>query len=72
MLYVKRPAAMNFWMENLLFIAFRISVSQLIRAFDSSQYSQGHPTTVFCKISVRRSKYCLEISIAQKKLKISR
>ena len=39
MLYVKRPAAMNFWMENLLFIAFRISVSQLIRAFDSSQYS---------------------------------
>ena len=26
--------------------------------------SQGHPTTVFCKIPVRRSKYCLEISIA--------
>ena len=24
---------------------------------------QGHPTTVFCKISVRRSKYCLESSI---------
>ena len=23
--------------------------------------SQGHPTTVFCKISVRRNKYCLEI-----------
>ena len=22
--------------------------------------SQGHPTTVFCKISVRTSKYCLE------------
>ena len=33
---------------------------------------QGHPTTVFCKISVRRSKYCLEISITQEKLKISR
>ena len=24
---------------------------------------QGHSTTVFCKISVRRSKYCLEFSI---------
>ena len=24
---------------------------------------QGHPTTVFCKISVRRSKKCLEFSI---------
>ena len=26
--------------------------------------TQGHTTTVFCKISVRRSKYCLEFSIA--------
>ena len=25
-------------------------------------YNQGHPTTVFCKISVWRSKYCLEFS----------
>ena len=25
--------------------------------------SQGHPTTVFCKIPVRTSKYCLEFSI---------
>ena len=25
---------------------------------------QGHSTTVFCKISVRRSKNCLEFSIA--------
>jgi len=31
-----------------------------------------HPTTVFCKISVRRSKYCLEFSIAWIRLKISR
>ena len=23
---------------------------------------QGHPRTVFCKISVQRSKYCLEFS----------
>ena len=34
--------------------------------------TQGHPTTVFCKISVRRSKYCLEFSITWGQLKISR
>ena len=33
--------------------------------------TQGHPTTVFCKISVRRSKYCLA-SFAWGRLKISR
>ena len=31
--------------------------------FEFSFFS-GHPATVFCKISVRRSKYCLEFSIA--------
>ena len=33
---------------------------------------QGHPTTVFCKRSVRRSKNYLEFSIAWERLKISR
>ena len=33
---------------------------------------QGHPTTVCCKISVRRSKYCLKFSITWGRLKISR
>ena len=33
---------------------------------------QGHPTTVFCKIALRRSKYCLEFSITWARLKISR
>ena len=33
---------------------------------------QGHPTTVFCKISVRRSKFWLEFSISWGRLKISR
>ena len=33
---------------------------------------QGHPTTVFCEISVRRSKNCLELSTAWGRLKISR
>ena len=32
---------------------------------------QGHPTTVFCEISVWRSKYCLEFSITWGRLKIS-
>ena len=35
-------------------------------------YNQGHPTTVFCKISVWRSKYCLEFSITWGRLKISK
>ena len=34
--------------------------------------AQGHPTTVFCKISVRRSKNCLEFSITRGRLTISR
>ena len=33
---------------------------------------QGHPTTVFCQIPVRRTKYCLEFSITWGRLKISR
>ena len=39
-----------------------------IVVFHSS--GQGHPTTVFCKISVRRSKFCLEFSFTW--LEISR
>ena len=34
--------------------------------------NQGHPTTGFCKISVRRSKCCLEFSIAWGRFKIYR
>ena len=34
--------------------------------------AQGHPTTVFCKISVRRSKNGLEFSITRGRLTISR
>ena len=34
--------------------------------------AQGHPTTVFCKIPVRRSKNCLEFSITRGRLTISR
>ena len=31
---------------------------------------QGYSTTVCCKFSVQRRKYCLEISIAQERLKV--
>ena len=37
-----------------------------------ARISQGHPTTVFCKICVRRSKYYLEFSITWGRLKSSR
>ena len=36
------------------------------------EFIQGHPTSVFCKISVRRSRYCLEFSIIWGRLKTSR
>ena len=36
------------------------------------KYTQGYPMTVFCQISVRRSKNCLEFSIAWGRIKISR
>ena len=40
-----------------------------------SEYSvapEGHPTTVFCKTFLGRSRYCLEIFITWERLKISR
>ena len=35
-------------------------------------FTQGHPTTVFCKISVPRSEYRLEFSITWVRLKVSK
>ena len=46
------------------------SVLQLDLLLFFCSSGQGHPTTVFCKISVRRSKFCLEFSFTW--LKISR
>ena len=41
---------------------------------ENTEFIQGHPTSagVFCKISVRRSNYCLEFSIIWGRRKISR
>ena len=44
----------------------------LLTYFDDCLLYQGHPTTVFCKISVRRSKYRLKFSFTLGRLKISR
>ena len=44
----------------------------MIEPGESSSILQGHPTTVFCKISVRKSKHGLEFSIGLGRLKISR
>ena len=47
--------------------------ARFLQQSEQRRYSeQGHPTMVSCKISVRRSKYCLEFSIAWGRLKISK
>ena len=38
-----------------------LQLDLLFSVFHSS--GQGHPMTIFCKISFRRSKYCLRASI---------
>ena len=42
-----------------------------IHTLHSLVICQGHPSTVFCKISVRISKYRLKISTAPERLNIS-
>ena len=47
--------------------------TRFLQQSEQRRYSeQGHPTMVSCKISVRRSKYCLEFSITWGRLKISK
>ena len=48
------------------------AVHQILMQAPIGENSQGHPTTVFCEISVRRSKYYLEFSIIWGGLKLSR
>ena len=43
-------------------LRFTVKIIFFDEAIDSKSY-QGHPTTVFCEISVRRSKYCPQFSI---------
>ena len=42
--------------------------SAAIRPIVVFLFFSGHPTTVFCKISVRRSKFCLEFSFTWQKI----
>ena len=46
----------------------RESLGELEKAVETLQ---GHPSTVFCKISVRISKYRLKVSTAPERLNIS-
>ena len=64
-------------LQNIIIIIIRIIriifISFFIFWSDSRWHIiQGHPTTVFCKISVRRGKCCLEFSIAWERFKFSR
>ena len=45
--------------------------SYIITENDYLYKTQEHSATIFCKITVRRSKYCLEISKAWEELKLS-
>ena len=53
------------WIRTVLVIATRVLHHMPVG-------NRGHPTTVFCKISVRRGKYFLEFSFAWERLKMSR
>ena len=58
---------------SISFILTLFTVTFLFyQRFDNVDWFQGHPTTVFFKISVQRSEYCLEFSITWGRLKISR
>ena len=60
-----------------VFFLFKIASDKIVqhwampRKFNAALIFQGHPTTVFYKISVRRNKYCLEFSTTWGRLKIS-
>ena len=69
------------YFRPLFLLLFSVKDAHLKRTFDvvsfsaharKSRTTQRQPTTVFFKISVRRSKYCLEFLITWRRLKISR
>ena len=69
------------YFRPLFLLLLAVKDAHLKRTFEAVSFSaharksrttQRHPTTVFFKISVRRSKYCLEFPITWRRLKISR
>ena len=66
-LTVELPMGHNVVMSSLVFF-LRQTDSPLLYDLLFQPF-QGHPTTVFCKICLRRSKYCLEFSFAWGRLK---
>ena len=59
---LKRPFRTASRTEN--FEIVKANTKPMEVSFFGNLLNQGHPTTVFCKISVRRRKDCLEFSIA--------
>ena len=59
-------------MKNDVELAVSDWNSRLVLKWWHNKLEQGHPTTVFCKISVLKSKYYLEFSITWGWLEISR
>ena len=53
--YIWRNVPFHVWKDAIFLVMFWLPSSSLL--------PKSHPTTVFCKISVRRTKYCLEFSI---------
>ena len=53
--YIWRNVPFHVWKDAIFLVMFWLPSSSLL--------PNSHPTTVFCKISVRRTKYCLEFSI---------
>ena len=45
-------------------VPFTLEMFFTERSLQHLIFQQGHPTTIFCKITVWRSKYCLKFSIA--------
>ena len=49
--------------ENSAYMIFNVPETKMLEdeGKEKIYYQQGHPATFFFKITVRRSKYCLEI-----------
>ena len=73
---LQRPE-LSSWVCSILVIIIRVRATLVIPKTTSQlnlcRDHQGHPTSIFCKVSVRKSKYCLEFTtLTWGRLKIPR
>ena len=64
-------AIIQIYLFSLSCIVPLLVFARVALEYEKIKIIQGHPTTIFCKIYVRRSKNFLEILIAQERLNIS-